>query len=449
MSSNELTLQDGKLLTAAETENDSGVPDFTPPTNSNPDGRVYVNGTRVPAGDIDIHWRREGPAAATSYCEVEVISPYEGTDYINTFQGIETETQDSFDELRVEVQDYETGDYFTQFYGLVTGVGNGTGMSRVFDCRAQGIGQFLNSVTADKTFLAEDQQIQSETVIRYLIAQLNETLPPTVTTATTATEPATVDVSLKEYILSGLGTSPEGSRFNKIVTDKTFTPNRHTLKDVVAWLEGKTDTRIWFVPTADGAAILQQRSPQITNHRAHYLGGDLRVVSNDAFAELRPANTLIGKGSALKSYQNDDGSFGFSGKTSRFAQVTARHETLYERAGENALQARSQLETDAQSMTEVENDTRRALASAIEETTGGSMETLLRAPLLPYDTILAQPTCDEQQGTNTDPLTYQVDRVQFRLRGGEYSTCDINVGIRVDPNEDITIADRAWKDVKG
>ena len=53
------------------------------------DAKVYVNGTRVPAGDVDVHWRREGPAAATSYCEAEVISPYEGVDYIEAFKGPE------------------------------------------------------------------------------------------------------------------------------------------------------------------------------------------------------------------------------------------------------------------------------------------------------------------------------------------------------------------------
>jgi len=424
------------------------VEDFTP-TNGDDgtDAKVFVNGTRVPAGNVDIHWRREGDCSMTSYAEAEIVSPYNGVDYANAFRGLNPSEQNAFDVIRIAVRDYETGQFFTQFHGLVTGVGNSSGASRVFTTRAQGLGQFPSNVEASVNFESE-QGIAPDTVLGYIEDELTS-LAPSNFSVGQFTETESVDVNDSDnltpidVLLSSNRTfiTDQGN----IWTSKSFTANRHTVADVITWFENKTNTRLFFAPTFNGAAIGAVVDASITTHDAHYLDGDIRIVENDAFAELRPVNSLVGKGAAQRSLENDDSLFGVSA-TKQYARVLARHDGLYRRSGQTRLVPQTQYESDAENKGEVIKETKRALARAIEDTTGGDMVTLQRAPLFPFDRINAKPTCDQQTGTNTKPITYEVDRVHHKLRGGQHSTCTLNVGVKVDPTEDITVVEEGWED---
>jgi hypothetical protein len=426
------------------------VEDFAPKSGDDgTDAKVFVNGTRVPAGDVDVHLRREGAASVTSYAEAEIASPYNGVDYIDAFDGIDTDAQDTFDRLRIEVRDYETDGWHTQFHGMVTGVGNGDGGSSIFNCRAQGPGQFISNIPASQPFTAQNG-LTTSVVLDYIARELSKATPDAFTIQRTTGD---VDSLSSETGAIGdffveqardLGVTVDENQ--NLWTSKTFTPNRHTLGDVVEWVENKTDSRVWVVPTEDGGNIVAFENPAQNVHEAHYLGGDIRVVENDAFAELRPINSLTLKGEAQRSLENTSDGFGGTSAVNKYVKTVARHKTLYERAGETALFAGKEVESDAENKFEANNEARRTLARAIEDTTGGDMVTLQRAPISPYDVVVAKPTCDQQTGTDTEPITYEVDRVHFKLRGGEHSTCTLNVGIRVDPTEDITILQSGWED---
>jgi len=437
------------------------VEDHTPGVET--DSRVFVNQTRVPVADIDIHVRNEGPASITRYAEGEIASPFQGVDYIDAFDGVDdTESQDSFDTVRIDVRDYETGQYATQFHGIVTGVGNSTGLSRIWKFRAQGPGLLLDNIEASKRFSGEVGVLRDE-VLTYIRNRLSEKLPFSVGGGQVGEfePPESTDLSDSDAIseTGAIDAAPINREENieairevredRILDSQWFRPNRHTVTDVVNWFERKTGTRLWITPTGGGGSLFATANPTgAPPHTAHYLNGDntIRVVNNDALSELRPVNTLVVAGKADRS-TNSVGQYEQSEPPSgRYVRAVARHDGLYRRAGETELRAQRDYESDSQQKSTVESEARRLLADEIEGATGGDMQTLLRSPIQPFDIVRAQPTCDEEAGTNTQPVDYEVSRVTYRIRPDDISHCQVNVGVKVDPQEDISV-ESSWEEI--
>jgi len=402
------------------------------------DSEVYVNGTRLPAGDIDIYIRKEGPLDISRYVEGTFASPFRGEDYTETFNGLNPAEQDSFDTVVVTVKDTMTDDYNLTFRGVVTGVGNSSGPEKEWNFRAQGPGLLLDRIPASGKFT----DATALDVLKYVRQELDDRLPFSVSLETITDEDAqelTIGQTISRLapVLGGAA-----KMFDVLSTPKTFTSNKHSLADVVNWLRDKTGVRIWLTPTTNGVGFIATATPTIREHEAHYLGGNVAVVNNDALSELKPANTVVLKGSAKKSLVSV-GPFSINEPQDEYTAVKARHQTLYERAGRSELHAETNGVSDGAESNEVANEAQSILKDAIDEATGGDMQTLLRSPIKPYDTITAKPTCDENEASNTRPLTYEVSRVHHEITGGSLSQTTLNVGVKASM-DDIEIVN-SWK----
>jgi len=391
------------------------------------DVRAYVNGTRLPVGDGDLHIRKEGPIDMARYLDIGFASPRNGEDFLDAFGAANTDTQDDFDVARVELLDEATQEYVTAFHGLVTGVGNApNGPASWWTFRAQSPELLLHNIPASVVF--KDAQVGD--VVEYVIEELRPQLPMDVGVAVDNDVSADrfqreSDSDLESFLNSEPGLT-QGTEA-RLATPKTFQANRSTIGDVLNWLRDKTSTRIWFEPTSEGVSLVVTDSPTQRQHDAHNLGGNLRVVDNNALTELVPANTLVIKGSAKQSY-GSVGDFQINAPASDYLSVKVRHKTLYERAGGRELHAERNVVSDAFEKDELVNEAKSRLKEEIDAPSQGDMETLFRGPIIPFDTVRANPTCNEQV-SSSEPVTYEVQRVHHKLRTGGFSKTKLNVGV--------------------
>ena len=431
-----------------ESESGGGITRHNPDCKT--DSRVFVNGTRLPAGDIELYVRKEGPVDLSRYVEGTFASPFRGEDYANAFNGVTPDKQESFDTIRVDIKDSTTDQYHLAFRGVVTGVGNSSGPEHEWQFRAQGPSFFLNKISASINF----DGTTTEQILGYVRDKLQEEIPFDVSLAANdggevqderirnPTPFIAPSIQLSKWV-SDLRTSP-----------KTFQANRHYLSDVINWVKNKSGSRIWLEPTDNGVAFVATQEPTKRRHRAHYIDNptldtpsagydhEIAVVNNNALTELKPINTLIVKGSAKKSLASV-GPFELNQPTNDFIQVKARHSELYERAGNRELHGDLEQHSDAESAKEVQNEAKSLLKEKIDEATGGDMQALLAAPVTPYDTIEALPTCNEQINPNADPITYEVSRVHHQIKASGISQTTLNVGVHTALDE-IEIV-KTWK----
>lgn len=414
--------------------------------------RVYVNGIRIPASDVDVYLRKEGALDITRYAEVSFASPFAGTSYTDVFQSFVYENQTKPDTLRIDsrtTNNSET-DYTPIFHGIVTGVGSSThNNERMYQCRAQGPAHFLDKTSASKQFGGGvSTQFSTSDVIKYVTDELNGKLPITIdkydgdseSTFSGAFNPI-IDV-FQDVALSVLD--------KKVVTPKTFQANKHSLKNVINWLRDKFGGRVWIQPTKEGGQFVWSDNPTKTagSHKAHYLGGNTNVVNNNALAEIRPINTLIVNGQAKKSVTSI-GEFEINRPAGTFSKIKVRHKQLYERAGSSELLGDTVRKSDAESKQEVVNEARSILKERIDQATAGSMQVLLDSFIQPFDTIEAKPTCDSATTDELEPLMYEVQRAHYIAHPNENTLpyIDLTVGLHTDIQDDIEVVDSWNKDV--
>lgn len=411
------------------------------------DARVFVNDVRVPVSDVDIHMRKEGPLSATRYAEGKIASPFNGVDYINAFDAANEDGQGQYDVIRIEVRDYLSDQFVTQFHGLVTGLGNGSGPERIWTFRAQGVGLFFDKVDAGFTVENKDG-ITADSIAEIITQKINELFVgqpfniDSVVGNNAGVYKSEPDLSDPEF-----EQGPDGELRGTGTTTKSFVANRHTLADIVRWLEKTFELYAYVDHVPENPALFAVRDPHAGTHTAHYMGGNLQIIQNDALSELRPVNTLIAKGSAQDSTGPFNGLFSADEPADEYAYAIARHKDLFKRSGEMPLRAKS-LEVDARDMEEVKKQARQKLKERIDDTSSGDMLTLPRAPVQPFNLVEAKPTCQESPATNVPAVTYEVHRVHHRIRGGERSTTKLNVGVHTNAVEDLVIDEEGYRDTQ-
>jgi hypothetical protein len=454
------------------------------------DAKVYVNDTRVPVTDVDIHIRKEGSMSSTRYAEGKIVSPWQGVDYIDAFDTINGNSQEKYDRIRIDVKNFATDAYVTEFHGLVTGFGNGSGIEREWTFRAQGPGQLLDTIPISKNW---SKNVSAQDVLTFISDALHAKLPLFVSVdgnLNTQTPNDALEFS-EEYEDFGSSDDNSGGILNAvgnfgdsvvdgaasvasgavdIVQDgakgiassnvprsakeesqpqaeiiKSFTPNRHTLADLVDWFQRKFNVRVWIVPLRNASTVVAIRYPHLYEHSAHYLGGNLIIENNDALSELRPINTLIAKGDAKSSIGS---SFSFTANTepAEYAFAKVRHKNLYKRSDSTEFGTKH-VEVDAKDKQTVVNEAVKQLKQEIDSASGGDMQVLPRAPLAPYHLVRAKPTCDQSSASNTKPLIYEVHRAHHVLRAGKPSYTELDVGVQSNVLTDFEIVKTGWKTV--
>jgi hypothetical protein len=415
--------------------------------------RVFANGTRIPVADVDVHLRKEGPLDITRYAEFSFPTQWDGTEWLDLFEIADPDEQTSLDTVRIDVRDRTSEDYGVTFQGIVTGVGpSAGGPERMFRCRAQGPGHFLSRIEASRRFGGPSNSIvEVGDVLEYLRSEMDSRLPFPITVADEGAQtkvqqsvaPSPVAGSTQGLISAGTGVLSFFGIGKQLHTPKTFQSNRHTLDDVADWVDEMAGVRIWLEPTPKGAVFVGSENPtqQGISHRAHYLDeGNTAVVENNALVEIRPVNTVTVNGEAKRSLI-EAGEFELNAPTDTYTKVKARHRPLYERADETEIQGGTVRKSSAESKAEVINEARSILKERVDETTQGEMLILPRAPIRPFDTIRAKPTCDTEVLDEGEPITYEVQRVHHKLHADKEMVphTELTVGIHTDMEEDIEI----------
>lgn len=423
------------------------------------DTKVFVNGTRLPVGDIDLHIRNEGPVDIGYYVEGEFASPFNGRDYLDEFS---TEENSDMDVLRVQVSPHDSEEYAEAFYGMVTGVGNAAdGPERMWKFRARGPAFFLDKIPVGGNFEGSGAQ----TILTKVGNQLDDKLPidifvPKVSQLqsegtgpdgeTLEAEDNTSEVDILNFGTVGpvINTVEKAQDFlggddsNEKLT-RTFTSNRHTLADVLNWFSTKTDTLVMFWPTGNQSILEPIFRQQMRTLDAHYLDGDIDVIANNALSEVNPINTLTVNGKASKTL-GSLGDFEAQIPSREYAYAIAQHKQLYQQAGKTALHETTFTESGSNTKQEVKNEAKKLLYDRISQATDGNMVTRLHHPMLPHYGIRALPTCRGSAATDTDPITYNVSRVHHQIRTDEVSKTKLNVGIGVD-DDDIVVTETGYK----
>lgn len=411
------------------------------------DSKVFVNNTRLPVGSVDLYYRKEGALDFTRICEAEFPSPWAGQEWVDLFKTLTPEEQSSPDTVRVELLDNVTDEYVIAFQGIITGVRNSAnGGDRRWEFRAEGVGHLLSNIPASTKF----SETSATQPLKYVVQELNERVPFDVTILTTdesqVQDPVTVTpVSSLFNPTAGVASKLEEILpvdFSLINSAKTFTYGKHTLSNVISWVAEKAGLFVWFQPTQDGVGLVATKNPTARKHVAHNLGGNTALVNNNAYAELKPVNSITVKAPAKKSTESVI-PFNIGEPSNNLLTVTAHHKPLLERAGGNEFHGNVHRLSDAMTKEEVMNEARRLLKKNVDETTSGDMQTLLRAPIDPYDTIEAQPACNNNIAKDYSPLTYEVSRVHHKVDASGISTTDLTVGIKTNLQEDIEIVD-SW-----
>lgn len=433
----------------------------------NADAKVFVNGTRVPVTDVDLHMRKEGDLSVGRYAEGYIVSPWQGEDYVEAFGAVDEESQSSYDTVRIEVRDASLEVFLTQFHGLVTGLGNsGSDLEREWSFQAQGPGLHLSQIAANKPFTSDGGGLSPSTVFDYIASKIDEKCPLDVSslldlsvpedneeftvdsddggTIDNVVDAITSDTTVSDTsLLPGPTNIAEGNENREVI--KTFIPNRHTLADVVNWFENKYNVRTWMVPTQSGATLVAVRYPHRNTLSAHYLDGLLQVQNNDALSELRPINTLVAKGDAKRS-RKAAGIFEVKDDPGQYAYAKVRHKRLYERAGGIELEG-AHAEIDTYDKQTVVSEAKQRLKTQIDQASGGDMQTLPSAIVHPYDLVRAKPSCDGNSATDVPSVEYEIHRVRHKIRSGAASQTILDVGVRTSIAEDIVVAEEGWREI--
>lgn len=413
-----------------------GVRDHNPTGET--DSKVFVNGTRIPVANADVHLRKEGPLDITRYAEVRFPAKYQGERYVDAFDTHQPDNQTSFDTLTIELQT-GTGDFTTVFRGFVTGVG-ATDSSPIWECRARGPTNILTNIPAGNQFTLANGDI----VINYITNEVNRKFPFPVKSPTGKADDPLEDIQIFERRKTLGNRIFRDTESSGDLAPRTFTENRHTLADVASWLRSKEGLRLWLEPTENGVVLLPLTNPTLEQHDAHYLDGNVQIIENNALSELAPINTLVAKGEAVQS-RLGVGNFEINLPQNKYFNAKVRHKQLYQRAGETELHADGFIESDGITTEEVENDAKSGLKDAVDKATAGDMEVLLNGDVIPFDTIRARPTC-RSEAEKTVPVTYEVSRVHHMVNPDEgVSRSLINVGVHTDIEQDIEVV-RSWSE---
>ncbi len=429
------------------------VQDWNTPNTNTPD-RVYVNGTRIPVSDTDIHLRKEGPLDITRYAEVTFASPLDGEDYLSLFKSL-TDSDNvedaSRDTLRIDVYEESIDEYTVLFNGVVTGVGGSeSDNQKVHQCRAQGPGHFLENIKASQRY---ENNTAAKDVITNTVETLDRKIPLTIQNSfdlprssriQDANESSVIEALTEFAETAGPLAAPIGfaaSTVDNLLSSKSFTANRHTLEDVIEWFKEKKNIQVWIQPTKKGGVftVSKNTSKDFTSHNAHYLDGNVTVINNHALREIKPFNTVIVNGAAQESF-NDVGESKSQSPSGKFTRVKARHKPLYKLSGNTEL-TKTVYKSDAQSKTEVINEAKSVLKSSVDSATGGSMQVTHDKYIQPFDTVEAKPTTNAFAEQSVPTLTYEIHRCHYKCRPNDSVVphINLNAGIHTDMEEDIEI----------
>jgi len=441
-------------------------------TECRPPARVFIGGTEVPVvgdgdgnGGLNVQMRKTGASDLTTTARFTVPYVWNDEDIIGSIGSIE---EIAAPPVRVAVKDAATDQYVTVHNGPIATLGPSQSFNGGLRIRVNDYANVLGEVSANVQFT---DRFTVKDVLEYVSSRAQEhellaALPFTVKTDNRAfgfdedvvgfvnerVRGPVIATDGDDSTLRRVVEASYNSLFKNVDTNKSFTPNKHTLVDVMDWLCGLLNAQ-WFV--RDGTLIIADK-PTARSLTGVPLdetpsAGDLRLIENNALFQISPMNALTVNGATREKLSEDSSAVEFSnapfsGDQSReyvtvYPSATVVHTELAERAGKN--NAPPVVTSDAKSLDEVEQQAKSELKSRLDGASGGEMVALPAGSAFPYNTVTAQPvTCGSNVALND--VTYEVEEVIHEITppsvGGEGGARTVlRCGIEVTPEEDFEV----------
>jgi hypothetical protein len=454
---------------------DGGLPyDLSGHTDCDaPLGLVVHNGTdkvRLPIinDGLQLYERKVGPTAITRRAEATIpIEDSAGTNwtqYVSAFQpvvgggttNVSTSatgigfSEDVTTESTLQIADVigqplgengePVGDPSVLFRGYVGAVGSREGVNRarlqVYDPM-----KFLGQIEAGMSFKDPSvREVLAKIRDDYLDGQ-NVFTDVDITTDTS-------DTRLIQGLLAERGIftldrdDTEGFTREELPSSfakETFSTNRDTLVDVIDWLQGIANVRVWFQPSGERGVVL---AAVVDSSRTYDLtpssGVAPYVIKNNALYELSPINGVKVKGNVGTRVENPIYSFTIPhGNT--YIEAKAVYPPLRDRFGGEQLKTITSKQTNGEVL---QNQAAKALKEAVDAEADGEMVTTLAPSLTPYDRVESTPAC---AGVTTDvpPLRYEVQEAVHSVVPSDNNLprTEINVSMSIRAGDIVTDAD--------
>jgi len=437
-----------------------------------PPARVFIGGTEVPVvgdgdgnGGLNVQMRKTGASDLTTTARFTVPYVWNDSDVVDRIGSLEDIAGLP---VRIAVKDAATQQYVTVHSGPVATLGPSQSFNGGLRIRVNDYANVLGEVSANTQF---KDRFTVKDVLNYVSSRAQEhellaTLPFTVKTdnqsfgfdedvagfvTERAARVAPTSADARDFVEFGLEAT-YNFLTNNVDTNKSFTPNKHTLVDVMDWLCGLLNAR-WFV--RDGTLIIADkptaRSLAGIPLDATPTPGTVRLIENNALFQISPMNALTVNGATREKLSENADSIEFTvgpftGVESKdfvtvYPSATVVHTELAERAGKN--NAPPVVTSDAKSLEEVEQQAKNELKSRLDGASGGEMVALPAGSAFPYNTVTAQPvTCGSDVALND--VTYEVEEVIHEITppsvGGEGGARTVlRCGIEVTPEKDFEV----------
>lgn len=430
--------------------------------------RLLIEGTEIPTVNEGVTTEisndaQQSGADITRLTEAYIPIEWKDENITSKIQSFDPSSQGSYDRATVIFQNVRNGNWTRVHRGFIRGVSGSSDMG-VAKVIINDPAALMSAVPFSK---------------RYKEATVDEVFNDVATTFTENT-PFTANVTGvpgRDVGGGGANDAGEGQEFvadssygvgtaspvNPNVKDnKAFKSNRHSCADALNWITEVTGGKWYFLFREVGGGlklVYDDGSSAITftqrqshgapqEQRLNNQGSlpnsspsELDIITNDALAELFPINTLTVKGATGVSI------FGFETSmlpSEKSPYVTVQYPPLVERAGGNVVS--DTIETDNVTLDSATNTAKKKLEQRILDSGTGRIECYGNPNPKPYDTVIAQPECEDVLTTSVDPLPYTVASVRHQKKASSEMITFIEMSPKVDISE-MTIVEQEMREV--
>ena len=437
MSTRDLTQTERELITGA---------DFSPPEpvfecDSNPPARVYVGGTRIPVinNGVRTEIRKDGAMGLTRYSEVFFPREWGGEAFENAVRALDPNEANVYDPVDIQFRDYgDDGEYKTVHRGFVMGVGGGGRGDLERRMTVGDVGQLLGGMPIDQEFTYE-AGTEIEDVIADIIDQieLGGVVPKVFSSIEfNAIESEAADTdslglgNTIDFADAGLTDVTPGIGISILVSlltrdRKEFEPNKHTVADIIAWIEDRLEGYFYFRPPEGSSVgesdieLVYDQDPGFeftANHLDENGGYGVQIYKNNALYEIRPINQYLVNGAVTTSTTTPGAATDPPAETTKqYPQAIVQHEQLAELANV-PLRPPDEHADEVTTVAGAEKRAIEGLKNALDESGLGAIEMAPSPRMRPYSTIKSLLACGEERSEDSEPFEYEVESVVHNAR---------------------------------
>lgn len=434
-----------------------GNPIYDP--DEQPPARLYVDGRRVPIVNdgVTLRVRKDGPLGLNRAADVSF--PIEGinTDWLSVVRyEQDTTLQSELVRASVDMYDESLETYVTAIDGFVMGVGPGGRTNNDMKLRIGGPSLLTNKVTATASYTTSATVGE---ILRDAVEQIDAQQPifDNLSVTTTAQTPFEQDgdgtVRAPETELTSVVSARGPLELADPSTElrgrgpKRFVPRKHSVADLLAWVEDTFGVRCWFEVSSnrqggDTPRLVAAKTPASVPRYGRNLDGGVGVFEANPLAEVSPINGLRVQGATKHLADAGNlGTFQTPLTASEFPVAVAFAPSLVERAGSLLLGFEDAPKVGNEA--ELKPLAKSRLKERLSTAGSGSIVTQLTPTLRPFQMFSTLPVT-EGSAASVDPQTYEIEEVAHHAEadGAEVTYwSDLSVSVAT-PLDDIQVTTR-------